>query len=203
MPDQDIKPLLEALSCPVGDLIAAVGRGVAEAQRAMDHASLSALTEIYSRGDGLLGELQRIGYRPTWYHIPEVETTLQIALTISGNRGNGAGEGPAGAGIPSRIKLYAAPVDASYSNRYNFQLQAGSTVKFKVVSVPPSNLAEEISVMPALVGMSLADAKARLNLLGISATYPIGASESAPVGSQQPDAGTLLSGTASVQVFIE
>lgn len=203
MPDQDIKPLMEALSCPVGDLIAAVGRGVAEAQRALDHASLSALTEIYSRGDGLLGELQRIGYRPTWYHIPEVESTLQIALTISGERSSGSGTSGVGANAHSRIKLYAAPVDAGYSSRYNYQLQAASTVKFKVVSVPPSNVAEEIRVMPALVGMSLADAKARLNLLGISANFPTAASESAPVTGQQPDAGTLLSSTSNVQVHIE
>jgi len=64
-------------------------------------------------------------------------------------------------------------------------------------------VAEEIRVMPALVGMSLADAKARLNLLGISANFPTEASESALVTGQQPDAGTLLSSTSNVQVQIE
>ena len=84
MADPDTRPLLDALSCPIGDLIAAVGRGVADAQRALDEASLATLSEVYSRNDGLLGELQRIGYRPNWYHIPEVESELQIALTIGG-----------------------------------------------------------------------------------------------------------------------
>ena len=39
--------LLDVLSAPLGDLIASVGRGVADAQRALDAASLEALREIY------------------------------------------------------------------------------------------------------------------------------------------------------------
>ena len=82
MPLVDRLPL-EALSVPFGDLIASVGRGVADAQREMDFASFALLQEIY-RDEGPLRELQRIGYRPNWYHIPEVEGELQVALTISG-----------------------------------------------------------------------------------------------------------------------
>src|SRR4051812_31416696 len=93
----DTSPLLDALSAPVGELFAAVGRGVAEAQREMDAATLSALQEIYGRGDGFYGELQRIGYRPTWYHIPEAEGELQVALSLAGQETRGGA--PDGAGL--------------------------------------------------------------------------------------------------------
>lgn len=203
MADPDTRPLLDALSCPIGDLIAAVGRGVADAQRALDEASLATLSEVYSRNDGLLGELQRIGYRPNWYHIPEVESELQIALTISGEQRSGAPSGAsAAADRKPRLKLYAAPVDAGYSSRFNFQLQATSRVKFKVVSVPASNAADAIQAMPALTGLTLGEARARLTLLGITATFPTGATDAATVAAQEPAAGSLLNSATSVRIGV-
>ncbi|EHR69511.1 PASTA domain-containing protein [Burkholderiales bacterium JOSHI_001] len=195
----DTLPLLDALSAPIGDLIAAVGRGVADAQRAMDEASLATLSDVYARGDGLLGELQRIGYRPNWYHIPEVESELQIALTISGERTRGAGStGGLGGG---KLRLYAAPVDAGYSSRFNFQLQASSKVKFKIVSIPPSNAADALQAMPALVGLPLGEARARLRLLGITGTtVPAEGGDTLTVTTQQPAPGTLLGNGSAVQV---
>src|SRR3954463_11770834 len=105
----DATQIIDALSLPLGELIASVGRGVAEAQREMDAGSLNALQEIYSRGDGLYAELQRIGYRPTWYHIPEARGNPQITLTPVSEQASGS-PGP----IPgaSKNKLYAAPGDA-------------------------------------------------------------------------------------------
>jgi hypothetical protein len=196
----DTKPLLDALSAPIGDLIAAVGRGVADAQRAMDEASLATLADVYARGDGLLGELQRIGYRPNWYHIPEVESELQVALTITGERTGTGATGGAGR-LAGKLRLYAAPVDAGYASRFNYQLQAASKVKFRIVSIPPSNAADALQAMPALVGLTLGEARARLRLLGIAATTtPAEGADDRTVATQQPDAGTLLSATSRVSV---
>lgn len=199
----DTKPLLEALSCPIGELIAAVGHGVAEAQREMDHASLAALQEVYSRNDGLFGELQKIGYRPTWYHIPEAEGELQVALTISGQETTGgSGSTPAAGTGRSKLKLYAAPVDAGYASRFGFSLNATSRVKFRIVPVPPSNAAEALQAMPALTGLPLGEARARLALLGIVATFPPNALDSAVVTRQEPAPGTMLSSNAGVSVGV-
>ena len=202
MATSDIKPLLEALSCPLGELIASVGRGVAEAQRELDHASLATLQDVYARGDGLFGELQKIGYRPTWYHIPEAEGDLQIALTISGNEASaGTGTTPPAGAARSKVKLYATPVDAGYASRFGYTLNASSRVKFKIVPVPPSNAADALLAMPALTGLTLSDARARLALLGIAATLP-SAADSAVVTSQQPAPGTLLGSNTLVAVGI-
>lgn len=185
--------VLDALSLPLGDLIAEVGRGVAEAQRAMDTASLAALRDIYESDEGLFRELQRIGYRPTWYHIPEAEGQIQVALSVAGDSSTTA---PGGA---PRIKLYAAPIDAGYTSRFNFNLQASSSVKFRIVPVPPSSAAENMQVVPSLIGLSLGEARSRLALLGIQATLPEAAS-TVTVTTQAPPAGTLLAANETVTV---
>jgi hypothetical protein len=177
--------LLDALSAPLGALIAAVGSGVAEAQQAMDAASMAALQDIYSTNEGLYLELQRIGYRPTWYHIPEVDSELQVALTVAGQETRGGVDGAA------RLRIYAAPVDAGYASRYNFSLQASSRVKFRIVPVPPSTAAEAVQVVPALVGLTVDEAHARLLALGIPAQIPE-ASGASTVTAQEPAAGTIL-----------
>jgi hypothetical protein len=202
----DVKPLLDSLSLPLGELIASVGRGVADAQREMDAGSISALQEIYARGDGLFLELQRIGYRPTWYHIPEAEGDLQIALTATGQETSGSrpeGSTPATSLGASRIKLYAAPVDAGYASRFGFSLQASSRVKFRIVPVPASSGAEALQVVPALVGLTVGEARARLALLNISGTFPAAGTDGVEVTRQDPVAGTLLSSGGSVTVGTE
>ena len=180
--------LLDVLSAPLGDLIAAVGRGVADAQRALDEASLEALRAIYGSDEEVLRGLQAIGYRPTWYQIPEAESEIQIALSVSGTEASTPIGGPA---PRTKVKLYAAPVDAGYSSRYNFALTASSRLKFRVVPVPPSSAAEAIRVVPSLVGLPLGEAQARLSMLGITAVHA-DAAGSAVVRTQTPAPGTIL-----------
>ena len=198
----DTKPLLDALSMPLGELIASVGRGVADAQREMDAGSLSALQEIYSRSDGLFLELQRIGYRPTWYHIPEVEGDLQIALTATSEETVGGNPvSPARAPGAAKIKLYAAPVDAGYASRFGFTLQASSRVKFRIVPVPASSAAEMLQAVPALIGLTVGDARARLAQLNIAASIvPENVADSTEVKGQKPSGGALLPPGQSVEL---
>lgn len=198
----DEKQVIDALSLPLGELIASVGRGVADAQRELDAASISALQEIYSRGDGLYAELQRIGYRPTWYHIPEAEGDLQIALTISGQETTTPTPATTSRPGAARIKLYAAPVDAGYVSRFGFNVQASSRVKFRIVPVPASSAADALQVMPTLVGLSLGDARARLAQTTIVATFPAGAPDTAVVATQVPAAGALVIPGQSVTVTV-
>lgn len=189
MPTFETAPLLDALSAPLGALISAVGRGVADAQREMDAASIAAMQEIYASNEGLYLELQRIGYRPTWYHIPEVESDLQIALTVTGQQSQG---GSAAVGA-SPVRLYAAPVDAGYASRFNFSVQASSRVRFRIVPVPPSTAVETTRIVPALVGLTLGEARGRLLALDIPLTPPPTTTpDTAVVTAQTPGPGTTL-----------
>jgi hypothetical protein len=153
-------------SAPLGDLIAAIGRGVAEAQAALDAGSLEQTLELYEQSDDLVQTLRELGYRPTFYTIPETEGELKLSLTV-------AGQLPTRPTAPVHItrsarsslprfaprpRVYAAPVDGRYQNSFSFTGEVSATVKFKVVAVPPPSEAEQARVAPDFVGTSYADA---------------------------------------------
>ncbi|MCP4665443.1 MAG: PASTA domain-containing protein [Deltaproteobacteria bacterium] len=169
--------MTEALSAPLGDLISAVGKGVAEAQHAMDMQTIETFKSIYGpKGSNAKAyeELKQLGYQPTWYKIPEASAEITISLTVSGEAmetgttGSQQGTSVAEPQGPGRIKLYAAPVDANYTNRYNFDLKAASHLKFKIVPVPPSSQTTDMKIMPDLAGKTLREARDILEELDIS-----------------------------------
>jgi hypothetical protein len=132
---------LEPIASPIGDLIASVGRGVAEAQRALDVAALETIDQIYQGSGDTAKTLRDIGYRPTWYQIPEVSAELKVAMRVEGEKVRQASPGPTVA--PPRAYLqrpkvmaHATPVDATYSNRFDYGVEASSKITFKVVPVP-------------------------------------------------------------------
>lgn len=176
--------LLDALSAPIGDLIAEVGRGIAEAQQAMDSATIEqvrALAADAEDGDGLT-LLRQIGYQPTWYQIPEASAEITVALTLTGS-GQSAGQN--GGGTATRMQLVATPVDASYANRYAYELKAASSVKFRIVPVPPSPAFEAMRAVPKVIGLTFATARTRLAEMQIGWRLPQGQAE-------PPDATLIL-----------
>src|SRR5262245_61084621 len=83
MPKTPSSDVSDALAAPLGDLIAAAGRGLAEAQRSLDMATVETIKAIHADEDGELRVLRRLGYQPTWYRIPELTAELTVSLTVS------------------------------------------------------------------------------------------------------------------------
>lgn len=203
IPDQP-EQMIDALSAPLGDLIAEVGRSVAEAQMAMDAATIQNVRALVTASgpDDPNRLLQQIGYQPTWYQIPEVTAEITIALTLSGSGQSGGQSGGKPGG--SRMRMMAAPVDASYASRYNYELKAASSLKFRIVPVPPSPAAERMRVVPVVVGLSFEQARVRLAELDIRWTLPdkvAAPADATLVATQQPAAGEILTGGALVLGF--
>jgi hypothetical protein len=152
----------ELVAAPLSALIAAIGKGLAEAQQAMDLSTIETLKALYSGDNPQLDLMRQFGYQPTWYRIPELDAEVTVSLSIGAMEG-GAGGGPGG----SALKLYAAPVDANYSNRYAFDLKAASTVRFKVVPVPAAPAAADLKIVPRLKDRPWAKARQLLEELAI------------------------------------
>ncbi|MEN8260080.1 MAG: PASTA domain-containing protein [Pseudomonadota bacterium] len=200
----DLAEITRALSAPLGELIAAVGRGVADAQWALDQHTVETFKAVYGGNEAAYQELRQLGYQPTWYRIPEVAAEIYVTLSASGEERLGFGAGsatssaqtlPQGETGPGRIQLYATPVDASYSNTYDYQLRACSQLKFRIVPVPASGQAEGMKVVPKLVGMQYQAAQATLDQLGIP--YALADPYFEPQGhenitSTAPEAGSIL-----------
>lgn len=142
----------DGFSAPLGSVIAAVGRGVAEAQQALDQASLAQTLAIYqAEGESAEALLRDIGYRPTFYVLPETTCEVQLSMRIGGS-GGPDGSAAAEPGQLGSARTYVTPVDAGFANRYGFQIQAAARLSFKIVPVPSPAALDDLRPMPDLVG---------------------------------------------------
>lgn len=186
----------DVLAAPLGDLIAAVGRSVAEAQHALDDQTIEHFRAIYADGTAAFEALRAIGYQPTWYQIPEATAEIAIALTASTSGGTTSGA------APKRLSIYGAPVDAAYQSKYNFNVQATSSLKFRVVPVPPPTSATRLRIVPSFIGRSLADARALALEAGVELVLPSAAADNSAVTGQAPAAGSVLPAEAAVTLTL-
>ncbi|WP_298517967.1 hypothetical protein [uncultured Kordia sp.] len=140
----------DAFAAPLGDFIASIGEGVGEAQAALDEGSLRQTLEIYNsdpdKGSETLKMLREVGYQPTFYTIPKTTAKAKISLSISQqSTGNTLQNGRS-----FRPKMYATPVNASNTNKYNLGLNATAEIEFDIVPVPPSE-AQIIRFLPNII----------------------------------------------------
>lgn len=126
------------LSAPLEALITGVGRSVARAQREMDLETARSIVELGLGDNEKLERLRRLGHQPTWFRIPEAQAELTVALSLHGSEEE---ENPS---------LYATPADASFTNKYSYDLTAASKVTFKVVAVPAPPATDDLVVVPNL-----------------------------------------------------
>jgi hypothetical protein len=172
--------IADVVASPLGEVIAAVGQGVADAQQALDEGSLAKTLEIYSEGGSeLLQMLRDIGYNPTFYTLPETTGEVRIALRLGSNQTSApavpqvnANLARLGLNLPALTnKLYATPVDAGYANRFGFQADISAKLTFKIVPVPAPSGVEELRVVPNLLNATVANANARLAALKLAVLF--------------------------------
>lgn len=185
----------EVLASPLGDVIASVGRGVAEAQEALDEASLAKTLDIYSEGGSeLLALMREIGYQPTFYALPETTGEVVVSMRL-GNQENSGTSASAATSSPSRgtvlnktilaanipsalagrrvmlVRNYVTPVDASFANRFGYSAQASTRLTFKIVPVPPPEGMDRVRVMPDFAGKDAANATLIAQMLNLNPLY--------------------------------
>jgi PASTA domain len=167
----------DVMSEPLGNLIASIGKGVGEAQAALDAGSLSQTLEIYREDSNRPPEEQKmielmrsIGYQPTFYVLPETEVEAQVSLSFNMNNTE---TGLDRSNQVSRSKVYAMPINAGNTNKYNLNVNAFAKLKFKIVPVPtPADIAE-MRIAPDLVGQKLDTAAAEKLVTGLGLIYSI------------------------------
>jgi hypothetical protein len=130
MPDP-VQRIAEVLSAPMEQVIVALGRGVASAQRELDRHALATEREISE--DPVLAEA---GLHATFYQIPRAELDLTIAVAME--------EDPS---TPTRARgvtdalalrrIHLQPVNAAYANRFDYDVNASSHLRLTLVPVPP------------------------------------------------------------------
>ncbi|AJQ97772.1 PASTA domain-containing protein [Gynuella sunshinyii] len=177
------KLVKDVVASPLADIIAAVGRGVADAQQALDEGSLAKTLEMYAEdGEEALRILREIGYQPTFYALPETIGEVKVALTLGNTSATSqanSNQGKVntllsrtGLNLPGiKPKIYAAPVDAGYANRYNYQAEVSAKLTFKIVPIPAPSGTDELRLLPKLTGLSAATARENLNQLDLQVQF--------------------------------
>lgn len=164
--------LQDSISSSLGDIIASVGEGVADAQKALDAGSLAQTLAIYDDSkknedaNNTMMKLREIGYQPTFYVLPETKVKMKISLALSQSSISQANNNQINTSPRrlSKTKLYATPLNASNSNKYNINYQSSVELEFMIKPVPPP---EQFRLMPDLNNKTLEEAKNKLNEFGL------------------------------------
>lgn len=207
----DIKRLInDTAAAPLGQIIASVGQGVAQAQRALDEQALAQLEALYRDNDEAMALLRRSGWQPTFYTLPETEGEVKVALSLSGSvAGKDEASRPAsaftGKRSASRIALYAAPVDAGYQNRFGYQATIGASLRFRIVPVPPPSEVEALPIVavPRLISLQRDAAQELLAEFRLEMDVDPAGAPSGQVLAQVPSPGEVLRRGDVVTVILE
>jgi len=124
----DVEKVIEdVLVEPLENVLLHVGRGIAQSQIELDRNSLATQVLIDNNKD-----LSEAGVKASWYHFPEVNLELKMALSLHGTVSQKQGK------VQSvRYKVYSAPQNALYQNTFQFEASGQSTLKARIVSIPP------------------------------------------------------------------
>jgi hypothetical protein len=120
MPDNPID-LTEILVSPVAEMVSKLGEAVGIAQAKMDRAALAAQENLASEHPALA----KLGYQVTWYQMPEVVIEMKMAVHYERKS-----EGKSGG-------FFLAPFNAKYKNAFTYDVDGASTLKLRIVPVPP------------------------------------------------------------------
>jgi len=173
MADNPLDTPLEVFSAPIEGIIVAMGKGVSEAQSALDHNSIKSQEALDA--DPVLS---RLGLQATWYQMPHVELQLKLAMAVTEDK-------PAPPSAPSaqavsKFRLHAQPVSAAYQNHFNYNVQAASTITLSIVPVPAPRAADQSAVAPRLSTDQVQQAALASTTKFVTVTDPSGKKVPAP-----------------------
>lgn len=144
----------ELLNVPFPQMVQSLGVGIAEAQFALDKVSIKIAqlmagfkldeqenlvrdeTSLIKLKEGQPGvSLLSLGFTPTFYQFVETHIELKIAITMTsesqvdlGTKASGRAWSPFG--------TVSASVNASYSQKYQYEASGSSEMRTKLVTVP-------------------------------------------------------------------
>ena len=144
MPDEKMTLPLNAM--PFDEMIASMGTGIAEAQRKLDEISFE-ITKMMSgtdakyrirlsdSADARSYSLLELGFAPTFYQFVDTVLEVKVAFSMSSETSNSGAE-------REKYQAKSTPVDAIYSNRFQYPVEGSSVMRTKLVTVPPPGLLE-------------------------------------------------------------
>jgi hypothetical protein len=158
MATNPLQDAIEVFSAPIESVIVALGRGLSDAQRALDQNSVQAQQAIDA--DPVLSQY---GVQAAWYQFPHVDLELKLALSVTQESAPATASSPRLAPPLAAVKapafrLVAQPVSANYQTQFNYDAKAASTITLSIVPVPPPRAADQAVVTPRMTQAGVQEA---------------------------------------------
>ncbi len=150
----------ELLNAPFPQLVQSLGVGIAEAQFALDRVSIKIAqlmagfvldeqdnlvrdeTALIKLKEGQPGvSLLSLGFTPTFYQFVETQIELKLAITMKTESDVNVATSARGAAW-SPFGVVSASVNASYSQKYQYEASGSSEMRTKLVTVPAPAMLE-------------------------------------------------------------
>ncbi|WP_424404908.1 DUF4332 domain-containing protein [Pasteurella sp. PK-2025] len=121
----------------LSEMIAELGRGIGEAQRALDQSAIEVQNQILADD-----RLYSMGLQATWYTMPEAEFTLKMDYVVTEEKNS--------AGKPLGHNIKVVPDNATYSNYFKSERRESSSVRLRFLPIPMENRMLDRIYMPDL-----------------------------------------------------
>ena len=139
----EIRRVADLISAPIEQVIVALGTAIGKAQQELDRFAIDTQRQINQ--DPLLSEN---GLQATFYQIPRSELEITTAIAFE-EESSTTPRAPATTLSKATLRrVHLQPVNAAYTNQFNYDVQASSKVKLTIVPVPPP--ASEAAITPRL-----------------------------------------------------
>ena len=130
--------ITSVLNAPLPEMLERLGNAIANAQFALDQSSIEIARRMGDRskygvdiGDDKLSLIE-LGFTPTFYAFTEATIDIRVAFSMAETQEFGIK-----AHLGVNYYFVSASVDASYSQKYSFDASGSSSIKAKLVSLPP------------------------------------------------------------------
>jgi hypothetical protein len=152
----------ELLNVPFPQMIENLGVGIAHAQYALDKVSIritqlmagftedkdgkivkddSALIKLQENGESF--SLLALGFTPTFYQFTETYIEMKMAISMKKSSELGIAVKASYKGIVGFGGVLSASVNASYSQKYQYEASGSSSMRTKLVTVPVPAIFEQ------------------------------------------------------------
>lgn len=155
----------ELLNVPFSEMVYQLANSIAEAQMKLDENSIKILEvmgnqekapvylpslKVDEKGDFIEENIETsmigAGFQPTFYQFAETIIEVKMAITInreSTYESKYEGKQKTYSRTGRRITVTSTPVNATYSSKYNYTQEGSSTLRTRLVPVPPNTIIEK------------------------------------------------------------
>ncbi len=137
------------MDAPIADMIQKLGLSIAEAQLRLDQVGVQVATLLSDAkvdfkndaGETTTKSLLELGFIPSFYQFTETEIEVKLTIQLKVEEGiDVEGEAAVAGATKNRAVAFGASINVEYHRKYDFDMTGSSSVKTKLIAIPPPSV---------------------------------------------------------------